>query len=257
MAIKEASFRQPASPDYRGSENPPSNRPEENVSEKVAESNPEDSKPADSEASSLTTVIESLSKVIEQLSAEKKPEPSKFKRFLIHPFLTSSLFVVFFTGLVGGALTYYYTSLQKEVDHQRSIQQLQLASERSFSDELNKIRIQKIGEVWEQIDKNEVMIDSLWEKAYEASDSNNQNVEAINALIQEDKVIASKYSFWLGKELYNKIQDYLEKNVRLALNMMLAPQGTDLSKLLEERKNAKQDILKVKESMLSEGKPGK
>lgn len=253
MALKKAAFEQTTSPEYTGSENPPGVNPDENAGEKAANSLPEKGQPPEAQVSSLTQVIDNLSKVIETLSERQEPERSPIKRFITHP-LTNSFLVVLFTGLVGGALTYYYTSLQKEVDYQRSLQQLNLTSQRSFSDELNKLRIQKIGEVWEQIDKNEVSIDRLWEKAYKASDSDSQNVNAINAFIDEDELVIGKNRFWLGEQFYDKIQLYLDKNSQLVLNMMLARPGTNLSEIMEERKKTKQDILKIKEEMILEGK---
>lgn len=241
-------LKQPASQEQPGLGNPEDNKLEENVSEKVTESDLEDDKPVNPEVSSLI-------KVIEHLLIEKKAKPSK-----LHSISNNPLVVIIAGGFIGALLTHIYTLQQKDIDYNRGIQQLELTSQRSFSDELNKIRIQKIGEVWEHIDKNTVILDGLLEKLSKPSDSNNQknqNVDAINSLIQEDRVIINKNRFWLGEQNYNKIKEYLDKNIQIALNMLLARAGTDLSELIEKREQAKQDILQIRKNMLLEVEPSK
>jgi hypothetical protein len=165
--------------------------------------------------------------------------------------------LVFVSGVIGAILTYYYTNKQKDIEYERSNQQLKQTSQRSFSDELNKIRIQKFGEVWENIDKNEVLIDNLLSNSKKEDNSDNQSIATVNSLIQEDKLIINKNRFWLGEQYYYKLQDYSDKNIRLTLNILLAHPGTDLSEVTKERDQAKLDILEVRKSMLSEGDPGK
>jgi hypothetical protein len=193
---------------------------------------------------------------------EEKPTASRLRRTfsILQRMSSHSLVIVFASGVIGGLLTQYYTNKQKDIDYNRSIQQLKLTSQRSFLDELNKMRIQKIGEMWEQIDNNEVIIDSVLEKANKSSNPNDQkgqNVSAINSLIQEDRVIINKNRFWLGEAYYNKIKEYFDRNVQLALNVLLARPGTDLSEIIRKREQAKQDILQMRTSMLLEGEPSK
>jgi hypothetical protein len=257
MTFKEAAFKRPASPEQSGSQNPTVNRVEDRAYEGIAGEIVEDRPLARPDVSSLVA-DEVLRHRIRTL-IEEKPKPSRVQRLLTHQlFLTVAGFLL--TGLIGGLLTYYYTLKQKDLDYHRAIQQQELVSQRSFSDELNKIRIQKIGEVWEQVDKNEVLLDNLLELVNKSSISDNQknqNVDAINNLIQEDRVLLNKNRFWLGEQNYNRFQNYLDKNVRIALNMLLARPGTDFSEIIEERKNAKQDILQIRESMRSESLPSK
>jgi hypothetical protein len=245
MALKEAALRDPASQEQTPSENPAGGKPDEHVTEEVAASNLEGGAALSPEVSSVIT-DEVLRQRIRTLMGEK-PEPHWLKRLLSH-----SLFALLISSALtvyGVILTNYYTRRQQEV-----------ASRRSFSDELNKIRIQKIGEVWEQIDKNEISIDDLLENAKNSPDSDNQKdqyVAAINKLFQEDRVIISKNRFWLGEHYHNKIKEHLGENVRLALNILLAQRGTDLSDLIEKRERTKQDILQIRESMLSGDEPTK
>ncbi len=257
MTFKEAALKQPASQEQSGSQNSTVNRLEDRAHGVMAGEIVEDRPLVRPGVSSFIT-DEVLRHRIRTLM-EEKPQPSRVQRLLTHQlFLTVIGFLL--TGLIGGLLTYYYTLKQKDLDYHRVLQQQELASQRSFSDELNKIRIQKIGEVWEQVDKNEVLLDNLLEQANKSSTSDNQknqNVDAINNLIQEDRVILNKNRFWLGEQNYNSFQNYLDKNVRIALNMLLARAGTDFNEIIEERKHAKQDILQIRESMRSESQPDK
>ena len=257
MTFKEAALKQPAAQEQSGSQNLTVNRLEDREHGETVGAIVEDRQLMRPDVSSLIT-DELLRHRIRTLM-EEKPKPSRVQRLLTHQlFLTVVGFLL--TGLIGGLLTYYYTLKQKDLDYHRALQQQELASQRSFSDELNKIRIQKIGEVWEQVDRNEVLLDNLLEQANKSSTSDNQknqSVDAINNLIQEDRIILNKNRFWLGEQNYNRFQNYLDKNVRIALNMLLARPGTDFSEIIEERKNAKQDILQIRESMRSESQPSK
>jgi hypothetical protein len=242
MTFKEAALNQSASQEQPVLQNPTANRLEGNISEEIATPTLKNGEPVNVDVRSVIS-DEVLRYRIRTLIKEE-PRASVLKRFLNHP-----LFIGLIIAALGGLLTYYY-----------SVKQQELASQRSFSDELNKIQIQKIGEVWEQIDKNEILLDDLLDKANKTSNSNNQNnqnVDAINNLIQEDRIVVNKNRFWLGEQNYNRLQDYLDKNVRIALNILLARPGTDFKEIIEDRKHAKQDILQIRESMRSEGQPAK
>lgn len=186
---------------------------------------------------------------------DNKAKSSKFLTRLGHP-----LVVVLASALAVTFLTQLYTNQQKDIDYNRSIQLLKLTSQRSFFDELNKVRIQKIGEMWEQIDINEVTIDSLLEKPKKSSNSDKENPNYVNAmnlksLIQEDKVIINKNRFWLGEKNYTKVYEYFDKNSELALNILLARPGTDVSEIIASREQAKQDIFQTRKNMLLEDEP--
>jgi hypothetical protein len=225
---------------------------EGSATERVKDSNVEDQKPVKPDALYVLTG-EALRALIE--------EKSKSKSSWFQTFSNNALVVVFFSGLMGGALTYFYTQRQKNLDYARSVQQQQLARRQSFSDEVNKLRIQKFGEVWEQLDEHEFAIDMLLDDRWFEIDpdrdaaSNNKMVDDIRKLIHEDQTMASRNRFWLGEDLYNKTMEYLDMNVQYALNKRMAKRGTNLSDLIKKRKNAKQDILDIRRLFL-EGEPG-
>ena len=196
--------------------------------------------------------IQSLIEIIDKLTTREDSEPHWVRRFLTHPLL-----LVIVGGAISAGLTYYYTDKQKLIEHERSAQQAELTSQRGFIDELNKLRVQKVGEVWEQVDKNEVLIDGMLKKSADRrapAGQKGQDVDAITNLIREDRVVVNKNRFWLGDEYYQKLQNYLDKNSDTALNVLLAHPDDDLTPLFDERKKAKLDILQLREDMRSEGR---
>lgn len=178
----------------------------------------------------------------------EKSKPSKLQTISTNP-LASVVVGFVLTAIVGGALTYYYGRQQQE-----------LAARRSFSDEINRIRVQKLGEVWERLDEDEFVINDLLEESrLEApnsdSDANNdRRIEDITKLIRRDQAMASKYRYWLGEDLFRKTSEYLDKNIDYALKKLGAKRGADLSELVKKRDAAKQDVLQLR-SLFLQGEP--
>src|SRR5215204_3514578 len=226
----------------RGRINPQGTMLKEDISEKAPEADLEHDK-------QIAPEILAFIKVIERLAGEKKQEPPRYKRFLTHPLL-----LILVSGIAGGGITAYYTWQQKRIEFQRSLQQQDLTSRRSFSDELNRTRVQKFGEVYEQIDKNEPALDEMLSKANQNPGSNQENFKKIRTLIEEDLVIINKNRFWLGKPAYKDLSNYLAITDQLVFDMLLGPPGIDLSELLRKREEAKQDVERVRDMFLA-GEP--
>jgi hypothetical protein len=193
---------------------------------------------------------EALREKIREIIAETD-KPSRF-RSILNTLLVPTVVTFLFTGVVGQWFTAYLTKRQVES-----------TARRSFTDELNKIRIQKFGEVWELLDEDELAIDSLLaeeasEGAAKSSDANNEKSIEIRTLIHRDRVIVSKNRFWLGEKTYEKARGYLNKSIVYALNQLMAGSESDLSalkRLKDERDHAKQDILQAR-SLFLEGELG-
>jgi hypothetical protein len=140
------------------------------------------------------------------------------------------------------------------------MQQEELARRQSFSDEINRIRVQKLGEVWQKLDEDEFAINRLlddsntFEGPNQDSSLKTKRVEDITGLIYNDQAMTSKYRFWLGEDLFHKTTGYLNMNVTYALNKLAGPPGADLSELIKKRDEAKQDILKIR-TLFLEGEP--
>jgi hypothetical protein len=248
MALKQMAFTPLASQEQSGLENLSGNNLEENVNAKLAEPNSEDSTLVNSDVSSVITDEVLRNRIRVLIDEEKKPKPSIWQRFSTHP-----LTIVFLSFLLsiplGGFLTNHYTNKQQELMRQRS-----------FSDELNKIRIQKIGEVWEQIDRTESDVDLLLERVNKASALKTpraeieKDIDNITSLVKEELAIINKNRFWLGEQTYNQIEEYLHITGSYTLDRLMGDSGIDLSETLKKRVQAKQDILKIR-SMFLKGEP--
>lgn len=164
---------------------------------------------------------------------------SRLQRFLTHPLL-----LVIVSGAIGAGLTDYYVSRQQKGTRSQS-----------FLDGINNARVPKIGEVWEQLDVDELAINELLEgRSGRAEGKNNSppddRIERITKLIKNDQILASKYRFWLGEDLYRKTEGYLDLSIDYALKKIGSPAGTDLTALLKKRDAAKQDILQIRKLFL-------
>ena len=240
MALTEVSLKQPASPEQPAQKNTTDKKPEDGGVEVETAPQADAAKPEDAAKPAED----------QKLSVGRRFF-SKVKRFFSHPFWAHPLVA---GVLIGGAVTQYYTYKQKEAEFQRSSQQIELTRQQSFSDEMNKIRIQKIGEVWEQIDKNEVTLDDLLAEANESPGSTSNNFAKIKSIVDEDVATVHKNRFWLGDYLYGELQRYLSVNEEIVEGMLLGKPGIDLSEPLKRRNQAKLDINRVR-NLLLKGEP--
>jgi hypothetical protein len=150
---------------------------------------------------------------------------------------------------LGGFFTYLYT--QKAQD---------LAAERSFSDELNKLRIQKVAEVWERVDQDQIKIDTLVNHITDnnASDKATQNavLQEIEKLIETDKETVGQYRFWISQETYDKLNRYLDATIFLITRQILEPEA-DIESLLRDREAARSDIESERAKFLNSRLPSR
>lgn len=214
--------------------------------DEAASSKPERSslgqvKPVDADISSVITG--ELLQLIRKLTDEK-PKP-KLQRVLSHPLaIVVASFILSIP--LGGYLTYVHSLREQEA-----------ASRRSFSDELNKIRIQKIGEVWEQLDKTEAEVDELLDSANKAPSSNKNTdgtVDSILKIFKDNTNVLNKNRFWLGEQTYNRIKAYLDIEGQYSIDKLLGKPGIDLTETIKRRDQAKQDILQIR-NMFLKGEP--
>jgi hypothetical protein len=152
------------------------------------------------------------------------------------------------TGIIGGFLAYYYGRQQQE-----------LAARRSFSDEINKTRVQKLGEVWAQLDEDEFLINNILEESrLEGPDTDSvvkdKRADEITRLINRDQSIAHKYRFWLGEHLFETTMKYLNANIDYAVRKISSKPGADLTELSRRRDAARQDIVQLRRLLLA-GEP--
>jgi tetrahydromethanopterin S-methyltransferase subunit B len=173
----------------------------------------------------------------------KKSKWQQFKASLVG--VTTNAFFLLLVGfglttLVGTVLTNKYTTQQQEV-----------AAIRSFSDELNKLRIQKVAEVWERLDEDEFMIDDLIQATDKEKALTAEKLNDVIKRLQTDRALVSKYRFWLGKGIFDSANEYLNANIRYILRKLTGSSEEELKAYLEKRNAAKSDIEQVREQFLS------
>lgn len=183
----------------------------------------------------------------------KRSKPSRLHAISTHP-----LILVVASGLVGALLTYYYTNRQKELEFKRLAEQQEQSRKESFSDELSKMSIQKFGDVWARIDENELAIDDLIGDSQSKSSvvnsrSKNEKVDDIRKLIHDDRIILTKNKFWVGEELYNKTNEYLEIHVTYGARRVIGG-GITEDELKRKKDAAKQDLLNTRSLYLQQVK---
>lgn len=226
---------QPASPG-RPVLNPPDHKQNESVAGKVAEATaapPQSVQPTGAPAIPSEAIADAVLGLLRKLG-EEEPKPPRLKKFLAHP-MTIVMVTFMFSVLLGGYLTNSYTLGQQE-----------LARQRSFTDELNKIRVQKIGEVWEEIDRTELELDALLDRANKSPDAGGKNVDNIIKLVEGEVATVNKNRFWLGDQNYDRIKNYLDINGRYALDKLLGRQDIDLTETVRKREQAKDDVLQIR-----------
>jgi len=167
----------------------------------------------------------------------------KSSRSRIQSFSNNGLVVVIASGLIVTFLTNRYALRLKDVDYDRASK---MAREQSLSEELNKIRMHKIGEVWEQIDENEVALDNLFNQVTTAPGPNKTRFTQTNQVITKDIVVINRNRFWLGEAAYDQLLTYLKISSEILQVSFLGKPGMDLSKIREKREAAKQDINKMR-----------
>jgi hypothetical protein len=189
---------------------------------------------------------------------DQGPRPSRFHAVSNNPLIVGIIGI-----LIGGGVTSYFTYRLKVLEFNLGARQQELVHGLSFSDEVDKLRIQRLGEVWERLDQDEFAIDQLLadSRAQRSSSKafnsrNTKRAVQITKLIQNDQAIVSKYRFWLGEELFQKAGNYLDINVKYSLNELGATSESDSSELSNARKRAKQDILQVRNLFLEGQPPG-
>ncbi|HEX8088174.1 MAG TPA: hypothetical protein VF762_04935 [Blastocatellia bacterium] len=158
---------------------------------------------------------------IRRLIQDPGPTPP-WKRALNSP-LFSILVTFALTGLVGTYLAYYYNGKQAELEYKRSLYLKDLESGRSFADELNKIKLTKIAEVWEKVYLYEASVEEVMRQVKVSSNaplegdvvlSEGQGLKAAydqsKALRKEAIDALNRNRLWLEDDSYYKLKEYAD-----------------------------------------------
>ena len=174
---------------------------------------------------------------------------------------------------------------QRELEYQRSLYQKEIERERSFADEINKTRVQKIGEVWTKIYELDRLFDGgsmqirdamMQFSSYQsmlqpkdgkpqlgplASQSAYKQVELAAQKMTETKILleratdeanatVNKNRFWIGEEFFVQFDRYIDINRKIA-NSAMGGNLEILRNLFNERDKARANIVLVRKSLLS------
>jgi hypothetical protein len=174
---------------------------------------------------------------------KKKPRKSR-----LGSFSNNALVVVVVGSFFGTVLTNIYAFRLKDMEYERADK---LARLESLTVELNKIRMHKIGEVWEQIDENEVGLDKLLDSVNRTPSPDKVRFAQTTTVITKDIIIINKNRFWLGEEMYDQLLKYMAINAELVELSFLGRPGIDLSKPRKRRSEAKHNIIKLRNVLVS------
>lgn len=188
--------------------------------------------------------------LIDKLAAPT-PKRSRLYFFLAHP-----LVLVLAGSIAGAALTYYYTNKQKDLEYGRAREHQEVTRRQSVLDGINNSRVPKLGELWERLDADDVLINRLLEERQETNlGENNKKIDQIIAILRDDRVLVSKNRFWLGEDLFTKTDGYLDSSIQMCLDSIDSPAGGNLSKLRKRKDAARQDIIKIRDLFLEGESP--
>ncbi len=148
-----------------------------------------------------------------------------------------------------------------------------IKSERSFSTQLNRMRVEKISEVWEKVylfeSATETAIKGLRSKPpnepREFSDTEAERVLEEdrkffrNLFRQSDSLygelinLANKNRFWLGEESYTEIQNYIANTQDYLYALEEKPMNEEkVQKLSGKREKSRVSIKQIRDKLLAE-----
>jgi hypothetical protein len=185
--------------------------------------------------SPLYTIIDRALQILVDRVAEENKR-SKVSSFFAHP-----LILVLVGSLAGGAITYIYTNRQQEITRRHSL-----------LDGINNSRLPKLGDLWERLDADDIVINELLEGTTDTAGKSvdrNAKLHQIVDLLENDRRIVARNRFWLGEYFFNKTDDYLDHSIRICLSS-IADSSASLTELRQKKDAARQDIIKLRDSFL-------
>jgi hypothetical protein len=175
----------------------------------------------------ISRLIDEFIKVLD----EPKPHPESWlKRTLKHP-LTSIIVGFILTGILGAILTNHFSNKQKDLEHERTINQKEIERARSFADEINKTRVTKVGEVMEKVDVYEAGVRSILDRFTVDPNTNlgtlkgpidaelSDKFKQTESLYPELSGLLEKNKFWLGDHIYKQIKSYVDETFHFFIDL--------------------------------------
>jgi hypothetical protein len=213
---------------------------------------------ADPAAADFAIPDEVLRDRVRRLIREPAPAPA-WKRALDSP-LFSLVATFLLTGLIGTYLAYYYNGKQAELEYKRSLYLKDLESGRSFADELNRIKLAKVAEVWERVYVYEAAVEDLMRGVEVSGGPASEgglvlrdggglkaDYERSKALRKEVVDVLNRDRLWLGDDSYYKLRQYAD----VMFDYYFAAQtGQGLREWEAKRDAARASINQIRDRML-------
>ena len=165
----------------------------------------------------------------------------KNKRSKVYSFFAHPLIVVLAGSLAGAAITYLYTNRQQEITRRHSL-----------LDGINNSRLPKLGDLWERLDADDIVINELLEETADTAGKKvdrNAKLHQIVDILENDRRVVARNRFWLGEYLFNKTDDYLDRSITICLNS-ITDSNAGLTELRHKKDAARQDIIKLRDLFL-------
>ena len=205
---------------------------------------------------------EDLRRRIREILPDPKPAP-KWKRIITHP-LFLLIIGFFLSNYIGAQIANKYNAKQAELETQRNIHLKELESQRSFSDELNKIRLGKIAEVWESLYQYEAAVEDIMKQIkVESSSPGEGNIVISNRkgfrkiyeqsknLKKEVLRVLNKNRLWLEVEAEDDSYSKLKEYTGIIFDYYFAEQTRqDFEMWKKKRDEARVSINEIREKML-------
>jgi hypothetical protein len=188
-----------------------------------------------------TVTDTALQRLIDALP--KKPKPSRFW-FLAHPLtvaLIGGLVTALLGGVIGGSIAYYYNK-KTQADARRQ----------SVLDGINNARVPKLGELWEQLDADDLAINQLLDESTDKDIKNagrDAKLHQIVEILRKDRLLVGRNRFWLGDRFFKTADAYLNHSIEICLST-IGDNSPDLTQLREEKDAARQDVIKIRDLFL-------
>jgi hypothetical protein len=189
-----------------------------------------------------TVIVTAFQKLIDALSKDSKHSK------LSHPLtvalissFASAIFTAVLVGLIGGGITYYYTSKTQAI-----------ARRQSQLDGINNARVPKLGELWEQLDADDLTINQLLEES-NRKDVRNSDRDAklhqVVEILKKDRLLVGRNRFWLGDEWFKQSDEYLDRTIQICLST-IGDSNPDLTQLRDRKDALRQDVIKIRDAFL-------
>lgn len=167
--------------------------------------------------------------------SESLPQ-SRISRFSHNP-LVIMIVAFFLIAVIGIRL----------IDYQRRL--TPYASNRQTLDEINRIRVSKIGEVWAKADLYEAQLESLVQSVSAGpTEDFREKYGRVERLYLELSEMLAGNRFWLGEQIYEGVQQYTDATYRAFLSFKSEQKFREME---EKRRQARAELNRLRDKIFN------